>query len=481
MCKVPAHEDKILRLFPSELNDLDNVLTQRYQKDPNRTLALPGMSLEQSTQLLDELLEFHWLMQHYVLGVLGLNPATLRAAGVRIDRLARHWQVHRTGDTSIEHLLDSVRTIVERLDMQGRCLEEKETKLAETREKLRTEHYRLRDRSTQLKTLEAEVKKREAALQAKADEVIKSRAALLTDAADLEQRLKTTRQQEEKAKEDARQTHSEAMRARVEARQLVASKEEDVRARLAEMEERLRVAQNRQQEAEAERDAHRQKEHAMADQMRTLGSKIKECKAALQAERKRKRSDDERRDGSVVTTSVPPSTSGTSAHRSESQRASPSWAGRTFVTADQGTTSADGLSAAAHSRHHLPLQDLAGSFNNAADLHRSQRKRSLVDDDDLSIAYYNANGEGDDLDDDVPMPGLPARHLARKSTSSSTVKWSRETSEVAAARAREKYGPSTQSSGGSLMRMTIDLTRPLLLPGAKGVVTGPKQKVRDAY
>lgn len=502
LCKVAATHNSVLRLYPSDIHDLDNVLAQRNDPQRNRVGCLPSMTSEATDALLNDLIDFHWATQQYVLGVLGINLVTVQAARAKIFKLIQDKTMNSAVHTQVDRMMQSVSNALQRLEDQSSLLERKGSELFAQRESVRKEQSRLKSKAMSLKVLEGAVQKREAALQDKADEVVKCRADLLAEMASYEERVQKVRQEEEKTKEEARRAQTEAMRARIEAKQLIASKEDEVQARLAEMSHRLQEAQIRQQEAEMERDMHKQKELAMADQMRSLTSRLKECKAAILAEKKKRHEERARNDNLRVQTALHSSSRPSNGHVDST----------TMVLGNvtSGHTNEVELTTRLQDSQQSGPRELFEDRSNILALESKAGKRRKIRGND---GFDPLDFDFDD-EDELPMPGLPARSKFRKSFSAGSP-WSTEGSaeangsalydDAGAVEATHPGGrTSSEGWGRSQMPLRTSSTSgaaqgrrddgrdygdaqmrkwmaPLIDRNTKGIVIGPKLKNRDAY
>lgn len=472
MCKVAADESKILTLYPADMDDLDRLMARRNDEDLRWAGDLVGMPREEAVGLLDDLVDYQHASQQFVLGVLGVNVVLTRAAGGKMFQLLQSRTMSPTVHRDVEAMLQSLQNVIERMRSQMDKLDLRNADLKRRYASFRRDKELLVQEKESFKVYEANVHKKESQLAAKSDEVIQARANLMTEGMALEQKTKAVQEQEDKAREEVRRAQSEAMKARIEARQLVAAKEDEVQARLTQMTQRMQEAEKRQREAEAERDHHRRKEHVMSEQMRAMAVKLKESRAALSSEKTKRKEDKAEREKmeAKVAQLSSEATAGPSSENASLQSAVEKRGGSTALTSSPSAVldwSDDNLLASSSQQADListGTQSLILVESRSNPKHRNQR----------ALRSFGIEGDDSDGDDDLPMPGLPSRRKYQKTNPASSRR-----SGSGASMAENRSGSSATGTTKDQNDQLRKWMAPFVNRATKGIVTGPRQKIRD--
>lgn len=518
LCSQPADVNAIKTLYPGEIYDLDYLVARREVDGQRWAAELMGMTSEQAAALLDALLDWQQSMQMYVLGVLGVSITPVTVAGSKVHGLVETRVMNPAVQTdlkvscqnerlrkrmssmtdqslyTLQRAMESLRKAIAILQKQCEQMQYRQAKYDKRFEHLKQHGAKQARRSADVERMAAKVTEREKACVAREDEVGRMRAILFSEQATLADEQAISRGEVEKARESARRHAEEAIKARIEARQTVAAKEDETQARLADMMRRCEEAESRQREAEMERDAHKAKEHSMAEQMKRWARKAKESRAEADEE-KRKRKEEalqhrkelealRKRASSGAILSSPPRSSvtgtpATTARRrnssvqdEESENVSPRW--KSLALSETGADES------------LSLGIIGGPF---ATQHGARDNRVLSD---HLVGTEDNPGDDDDNDDDdeLPMPGMPSRKFRRTDSNGSgkrnmqgRLAFSPVHSSDAVHGRSEQYqngyppvgrrGAATESKGGSNQGLITSV-----LDRRSGLIMGPRHKVK---
>ncbi|CAO1631319.1 unnamed protein product [Jaminaea pallidilutea] len=494
LCSQPADVNAIKTLYPGEIYDLDYLVARREVDGQRWAAELMGMTSEQAAALLDDLLDWQQSMQMYVLGILGVSITPVTVAGSRVHGLVETRVMNPAVQTDLKRAMDSLQKAIAILQKQCEQMQYRQAKYDKRFEHLKQHGAKQARRSADVERMAAKVTEREKACIAREDEVGRMRAILFSEQATLADEQAISRGEVEKARESARRHAEEAIKARIEARQTVAAKEDETQARLADMMRRCEEAESRQREAELERDAHKAKEHSMAEQMKRWARKAKESRAEADEE-KRKRKEEalqhrkelealRKRATSGATLSSPPrcsmtGTPATTARRrnssvqdEESENVSPRW--KSLALSESGADES------------LSLGIIGGPF---ATQHRARDNRVLTD---HLVGTEDNLGDDDDNDDDdeLPMPGMPSRKFRRTDSNGSgsqnmqgRLAFSRvHSSDAVEGRTDQnqngnppvgRRGATAEGKGGSNQGLITSV-----LDRRSGLIMGPRHKVK---
>lgn len=271
ICKTGSKH--VIKLYPSDSTDLDRYLQER-QLD-GAGLSADLLDRPDADQLLSSLLDLNHLLQSYVMAVHGVRLETLRSAGTRIRQLVA--QLAREGQERNDLLaaltaLDSAAALLStraenltlvqnEMDTKRKSLEQDRAQISKKRSKLEAWAESLSRQHSELDGVAKELSSRQEVQQKRKDELDRLAASVKERESQVEAEMRTTR---------------------IQAAHQIRSAQETARSSIAEMEERLALAERKQVEAERERDATAKKNVILADQMRTLQSQVKKYRLKLQ-------------------------------------------------------------------------------------------------------------------------------------------------------------------------------------------------------
>ncbi|CAO1616419.1 unnamed protein product [Sympodiomycopsis kandeliae] len=438
-CNRAGSIAQLIPLWPADLDDLDRIAARRKDPESRHQAEEQGLSPAEADELLDTLVDFNSAVQSYAVSIHGARAVASKVAGERVIKLFRlDRDEHpsssiemKTAILKLNKLIEQYGKRVSAIDKMKAGVETEKTKLAKAKDTYQQWNNKISKQSAQYKTLESQYNTKLTSLQNESTRLAQEQAKILK----FEKEIKESREAIAKEK--------------MEMRQLMIQKESELSIQLNKMSNETAEYRRDTQEAVKEREATKEQNFKLADQLRELQKKIKNEQISKMDEKtKNKKLKEENIKLELLVKKL------------KAQAVSSSSSLSSSIAKPQQSPSAGPSSSSSQRQPLSPSRSKANDPNSS--LLIIPQSTSHPDAGGLGgLAGKGDDDDDDDDDDGFPLPGLPASKYKKRSIIDLTHS-SSDTDESFSSTKRTANAPLSD--------------RPLNRHW--GIVTGPKRKVR---
>ncbi|KAJ9476066.1 Zinc finger containing protein [Pseudozyma hubeiensis] len=282
LCTQPANPENVVKLYPSDGDDLDTYLSGQQQWEMVDPRGGAVNLTPQFKRLLDDLVDFNTAMQRYVMGLHGCDLDKTRRNGGRVQKLVVDLTKDR--DVDITNALTTSMEALERAAANFVAMSSSLHRDCKKNRKLQAELVAEQHRVTLMKGEAEHISRASAAKSAEAEAVMAAANERMSRARELEASV-TDKILATQVKEDELNKREQELEARVRQSALqttirIANINMTTDAALKQMQSEVGEAGRKKADAERERAATHKKNCELAEQLKKLQQQLKDRKKA---------------------------------------------------------------------------------------------------------------------------------------------------------------------------------------------------------